>query len=269
MKKIVFLVSCLFCFLDASSQEIKISKGSRYNPHPSQCDDSPFHTADGSYIDMEKLEKGEIRWVALSWDLVDNATRRRIRKEKWAWRGVANFGDTIWVSSESNPLLNGPWVVHDVMNGRFRKSIDFLCHPNNKLGGLGICKDIILTTKNNNKKVMEQERYQKTLVEMTSKEEMVERAEVALKIVNYACDRTMVSELNNFCLTMQTAKSEGEQQKVMNSLLLYTKKQLSMVFAQAFQEGQTFQHNLALKAIAAIREEEEKIIVSEEVKEKA
>ena len=123
-------------------QYIDIDRGTRYNPTPGQCDDTPFHTADGSFIDVNKLEKKEIRWVALSWDLINDTYRQNVRSEDWAWRGDFAFGDTIYVESESKPMINGYWVVHDVMNGRYRKSIDFLYHENNMNPRLGVCTDI-------------------------------------------------------------------------------------------------------------------------------
>lgn len=121
---------------------IHLNRATRYNPTPSQCDGSPFNTADGTYIDPTKLKNKEFRWCALSWDLMDDAYRRKVRHEDWAWRGTIEFGDTIYVESESKPFINGKWIVHDVMNGRYRKSIDFLVHQSNMNPRLGVCKDV-------------------------------------------------------------------------------------------------------------------------------
>lgn len=121
---------------------IHLNRATRYNPTPAQCDANPFNTADGTYIDPTKLRNEEIRWCALSWDLMDDAYRRKVRNEDWAWRGTIKFGDTIYVESESKPFINGKWVVHDVMNGRYRKSIDFLVHQSNMNPRLGVCKDV-------------------------------------------------------------------------------------------------------------------------------
>ena len=43
----------------------------QYNPVVSQCDEDPLVTADNSKIDLEKLRRGKIRWVAVSRDLLD------------------------------------------------------------------------------------------------------------------------------------------------------------------------------------------------------
>jgi len=126
-------------------QEIKcinIDRATRYNPTVAQCDNTPFHTADGSFIDTSKLRNKEIRWVALSWDLIKDTYRQNVRSEDWAWRGEFAFGDTIYVESKSKPMINGYWVVHDVMNGRYRKSMDFLYHEDNMNPRLGVCKDV-------------------------------------------------------------------------------------------------------------------------------
>ena len=68
-------------------------------------------TASGDRIDNAKLKKYEIRWVALSPDLFNKGFR---------------MGDTIEVTCESVPKLNGLWIVKDKMGRRMRKRIDFL-----------------------------------------------------------------------------------------------------------------------------------------------
>ncbi len=129
------------------SDTIHIDRATRYNPTPEQCDASPFNTADGTYINPTALANKEIRWCALSWDLMDDAYRREVRNESWAWRGDIKFGDTIEIRSESKPFINGRYVVHDVMNGRYRKSIDILTHQSNMYPRLGVCKDMIIIHK--------------------------------------------------------------------------------------------------------------------------
>ena len=69
-------------------------------------------TASGDRIDKAKLRNYEIRWVALSADM--------FRKHGF------KLGDTIMVTSESVPKLNGKWVVKDRMGARRKQSIDFL-----------------------------------------------------------------------------------------------------------------------------------------------
>ncbi len=80
-----------------------------YNPCESQCDSDPFITADMSKIDIKKLNNRDIRWIAVSRDLL----------EKYS------MGDTIIIESP-NSKINGEWVIHDKMNKRFEKRIDLL-----------------------------------------------------------------------------------------------------------------------------------------------
>ena len=68
-------------------------------------------TASGDRIDNAKLKKYEIRWVALSPDLFNKGFR---------------LGDTIEVSCDRVPKLNGKWVVKDRMGRRTHMKIDFL-----------------------------------------------------------------------------------------------------------------------------------------------
>ena len=120
---------------------ISIKRGTYYNPSKSQCDDTPYYTANMSYIDSNKLRAGKIRWVALSWDLVNDAFRRKVAYRKWAWNGPLKFNTTITVISKSHPYLNGDWIVKDVMNPRYRKTMDFLFSEDNS-PNLGVAKDI-------------------------------------------------------------------------------------------------------------------------------
>lgn len=80
-----------------------------YNPCESQCDSDPFITADMSKIDINKLNNRDIRWIAVSRDLL----------EKYS------MGDTVLINSP-NPKVNGEWVIHDKMNKRFTNRIDLL-----------------------------------------------------------------------------------------------------------------------------------------------
>lgn len=73
-------------------------------------------TADGSKINSNKLKNGNIRWVALSRDMLKEF----------------KFGDTIRVES-SNSYLNGYWVVKDKMHKRCKRKIDFMLHRNEQI----------------------------------------------------------------------------------------------------------------------------------------
>lgn len=71
-----------------------------------------WFTASGDRINNSKLKNYEIRWVALSPDMFS----------RYGFR----LGDTIEVTCESVPKLNGLWIVKDKMGRRMRKRIDFL-----------------------------------------------------------------------------------------------------------------------------------------------
>lgn len=126
---------------------VSIERATRYNPSESQCDKTPYLTADQSFIDTALLKSREIRWCALSWDLMYDEYRQEVAYRDWAWNGQIRFGDTIMVTSESSPIVNGEWVVHDVMNSRYRKSMDFLYHKDNMSPKLGVCKDVKILIK--------------------------------------------------------------------------------------------------------------------------
>lgn len=85
----------------------------KYNPVPEQCDSDYLTTADNSSIDLVKLNRYELKWVAVSRDLLKHF----------------NYGDTILVESD-NVNLSGEWVIKDTMNRRFTNRIDFLCPIN-------------------------------------------------------------------------------------------------------------------------------------------
>lgn len=82
----------------------------QYNPVVEQCDEDPLVTADNSLIDLGKLERGTIRWVAVSRDLL----------------GIYNYGDIIELTTKSGSHIDGRYVVHDTMNPRFTGRIDIL-----------------------------------------------------------------------------------------------------------------------------------------------
>lgn len=124
---------------------IELDRATTYYCNVSQCDNDPFTTADGSVIDPIKLKNKEIRWCALSRDLIWDEYRQTIHAE--GFRGLFEFGDTIVVKSNSSPQINGKWVVHDTMNKRYTRSIDFLIHPKNNKPKLGVCDDVKILNK--------------------------------------------------------------------------------------------------------------------------
>jgi hypothetical protein len=118
------------------SDSVCLIRTTYYNAVVSQCNSDPLTTADGSKINLKKLNKGEIRWVALSQDLVKDEYKAKLHPG--LFNGTFRFGDTICVYSEKDTIMNGCYVVRDVMNRRYRNSMDFLLpigHP--KVFGLG------------------------------------------------------------------------------------------------------------------------------------
>lgn len=80
-----------------------------YQPTKQQCDKDPLTTSDGSKINLRELKKEKIRWCAMSRDLL-----YLLPKDK------PNY---IWVDGY------GLYEVRDVMNKRYKHSIDLLQHP--------------------------------------------------------------------------------------------------------------------------------------------
>lgn len=102
--------------------------GTVYNPTANQCDNTPLITADNSKINLKKLKKGKLRWVALS--------RNYLKR----WGGEFNYGDTIYVVS-TDKSIEGEWVIHDTMNKRYKNNIDFLFYKRkNFKDTIQICK---------------------------------------------------------------------------------------------------------------------------------
>lgn len=80
-----------------------------YQPVPSQTDDTPNITADGTVIKVDRAS--EYRYVAVSQNmLIKNG-------------GFLNFGDYVWVDAGKK---SGVYQVRDVMNRRFTDRIDIL-----------------------------------------------------------------------------------------------------------------------------------------------
>jgi hypothetical protein len=94
-----------------------------YNPVENQCDDSPLITANNSRIDLDKLSRNEIRWMALSRNLLKR------------WNGQFNYGDTVKLEA-GDPSIDGLWVVNDNMNKRFKDRGDLLFHRDARSTGI-------------------------------------------------------------------------------------------------------------------------------------
>ncbi len=83
-----------------------------YHPVPKQTDSSPYITASGFRLNRKNPKKDRI--IAISRDL----------KEK------LDFGDTVILKGIGK--WDGEYVVHDVMNKRFKNRIDILINPNDE-----------------------------------------------------------------------------------------------------------------------------------------
>ena len=77
-----------------------------YNPCPEQCNEDYLHTADNTFIDMDKLKRGHVRYVAVSRDLLC----------------FLPFGSKVHIDGL------GEYEVRDLMNQRFNHCIDVLQH---------------------------------------------------------------------------------------------------------------------------------------------
>lgn len=106
---------------EESMAEIKrrIVTATVYNPTRDQCDDDPTVTADNSKICLERLKNNEIKWIAVSRDLL----------------GEFKYGDKVEIIHRNGDgEVSGVYEVHDTMNPRWRNRIDILRHPSHKKG---------------------------------------------------------------------------------------------------------------------------------------
>lgn len=104
--------------------EVRWVTATYYNPVPEQCNSNPLITASGRKIDLEKLRKEEIKWIAVSRDLLK----------------TYKYGDVVRITCEHDPSINGDYVIADTMNERFENMIDLLWHPDKK--GKGKWKNV-------------------------------------------------------------------------------------------------------------------------------
>lgn len=89
-----------------------------YNAEPSQCWGDCTITASNKKIDIEKLNRGELRWCAVSRDLAKEYP----------------FGSVIYLDLGYGNPMNGYWQVEDVMNKRFTNKVDLLVPSNLRVG---------------------------------------------------------------------------------------------------------------------------------------
>lgn len=89
-----------------------------YNPTPEQCDSDYLTTADNSKINLTKLKRGELKWVAVSRDLFKKGFK---------------YGDVIELK-KGNSRINGYYVIHDTMHPRFTGRVDILTSVGEPMG---------------------------------------------------------------------------------------------------------------------------------------
>ena len=83
-----------------------------YQPESRQTDSSPYITASGFKLDRKNPKKDRV--IAVSRDLMQKL----------------DFGDTVIL--EGIGEWDGEYVVHDLMNKRFKNRIDILINPKDK-----------------------------------------------------------------------------------------------------------------------------------------
>jgi len=95
-----------------------VCKATVYNAEKGQTDSRPFETASGSIIDNKKVLSGEMKWIAVSRDLLESKK--------------LSFDDTVYVKE-----LNDFYVVKDKLGSfcgkgkkrrKIKNQIDFLTH---------------------------------------------------------------------------------------------------------------------------------------------
>lgn len=82
-----------------------------YQPVREQCNSDPTTTADGSHINLKKLKRKELRWCAVSRDLMYLFPKGKPKR--------------VFIEGY------GYYEVHDVMNRRYSHHVDILKHPSN------------------------------------------------------------------------------------------------------------------------------------------
>lgn len=112
MKKQILIFLLLLSFVSkAFCQTITHVTLTCYQPVKSQCNNQPLVTADGSKINLHHLKRGNIKWCAISRDLLYLFPKNKPKRVF-----IEGFG---------------VYEVKDVMNKRHKHRIDILIHPKN------------------------------------------------------------------------------------------------------------------------------------------
>lgn len=112
MKKQILIFLLLLSFVSkAFCQTITHVTLTCYQPVKSQCNNQPLVTSDGSKINLHHLKRGNIKWCAISRDLLYLFPKNKPKRVS-----IEGFG---------------VYEVKDVMNKRHKHRIDILIHPKN------------------------------------------------------------------------------------------------------------------------------------------
>lgn len=93
---------------------IKLIYATIYRVDKNQCWNNPIITADGTVIDTVKLNRDEIKYIAVSQDMLKRNG------------GIFSYGDSVYLNIPNAPSFTGKYTVHDCMNKRYKKSVDIL-----------------------------------------------------------------------------------------------------------------------------------------------
>lgn len=96
-----------------NSSRVMLDALTVYHPTKRQCDKTPLITASNARINVDDLKKQNIRWMALSRDLLKR------------WNGKFHYGDTVLVTS-GDSQIDGFWIIKDTMNKRYKNRGDLL-----------------------------------------------------------------------------------------------------------------------------------------------
>ena len=112
MKKQILIFLLLLSFVSkAFCQTITHVTLTCYQPVKSQCNNQPLVTADGSKINLHHLKRGNIKWCAISRDLLYLFPKNKPKRVF-----IEGFG---------------VYEVKDIMHKRHKHRIDILIHPKN------------------------------------------------------------------------------------------------------------------------------------------
>ena len=98
-----------------------------YNPTIHQCDMTPLITASNAKIDTIKLKRQQLRWMALSRNLLKR------------WKGNFNYGDTVKLFV-GDPQIDGLWIIQDNLNKKYKDRGDLLF--DRSIRSLGMWKNV-------------------------------------------------------------------------------------------------------------------------------